>query len=218
MISYPGYQVAVARRGDTLASVATRVGLQADELARYNGMPADARLRADEIVALPRRVAEPSPATGAVVAGPIRPAGEIDVATIAGGAIDRAEAGRPAAANAPPVGTQPIRHRVAAGETAFSIARRYGVSVAALADWNGLGDDMGVRVGQFLLIPPVDAKAPGPAPTVAATAPPGTGRAPAEPPSAATPLPAATRPRPSRWRQRPTSPPSAARPPTRRAC
>ncbi len=27
IISYPGYQVAVARRGDTVASVATRVGL-----------------------------------------------------------------------------------------------------------------------------------------------------------------------------------------------
>jgi hypothetical protein len=33
VISYPGYQVAVARRGDTVGSVAARVGLSAQELA-----------------------------------------------------------------------------------------------------------------------------------------------------------------------------------------
>ena len=34
VISYPTYQVAVARRGDTLGDVAARVGLPAGELAR----------------------------------------------------------------------------------------------------------------------------------------------------------------------------------------
>ncbi len=186
VISYPGYQVVVARPGDTVGEVAGRVGLPADELARYNGIPPDAALRRDEIVALPRRVSEPSPATGAVVAGPIRPAGEIDVATIASGAIDRAEAGRTSAAPVP-TGTEPIRHRVAAGETAFSIARQYGVSITDLAQWNGLGEAMTVRVGQFLLIPPVDAAARLPR---VATAPPGQGSRAPEPPSAAAPLPA----------------------------
>jgi len=41
IISYPNYQVAVARRGDTAADVATRVGLPAGELARYNGVLPD---------------------------------------------------------------------------------------------------------------------------------------------------------------------------------
>ena len=64
VISYPNYQVAVARRGDTVTDVASRVGISAEELARFNGLrPADT-LRPDEVVALPRRVAEPSPATG----------------------------------------------------------------------------------------------------------------------------------------------------------
>ena len=38
VISYPNYQVAVARRGDTLADVAARVGLNAATLAKYNGI------------------------------------------------------------------------------------------------------------------------------------------------------------------------------------
>src|SRR6056297_3917744 len=51
IISYPNYQVAVARRGDTLADLASRIGVAADELGRYNGIrPADP-LRRGEIIA-----------------------------------------------------------------------------------------------------------------------------------------------------------------------
>ena len=35
IISYPGYQVAVARRGDTVDSLAARIGLPAGDLAAY---------------------------------------------------------------------------------------------------------------------------------------------------------------------------------------
>ena len=59
VISYPSYQVAVAQPGDTVASLAARVGLPAAELASHNGLPADATFRGGEVVALPRRVAEP---------------------------------------------------------------------------------------------------------------------------------------------------------------
>ena len=179
VISYPDYQVAVARQGDTAAEIAARVGLPAEEVARFNGLPPDAPLRAGEIVALPRRVAEPSSATGAITTGPIRPAGQIDVTTIAGAAIDRADTAGPA----PQAGAQPARHRVAPGETAFSVARRYGVSVDALADWNALGPERTVRVGQFLLIPPAT-KAPP-----AGIAEPGEGTVAPVPPSADEPLP-----------------------------
>ena len=184
VISYPDYQVAVARPGDTLADVAGRVGLPAEELARYNGIPATAELRGDELVALPRRVTETSPTPGAVTTGPIRTAGEVDVRTIASDAIDRVSDG-PAAAAPPQTGPQPIRHRVAAGETAFSIARQYGVPVQSLSEWNGLDADMSVRVGQVLLIPPVERVARAPAEPSA----PGAGTASPAPPSAAKPLP-----------------------------
>lgn len=64
VISYPSYQVAVAKRGDTLANVSQRVGIPADELSKSNGIAMDAQLREGEIITLPRRVAEPSAATG----------------------------------------------------------------------------------------------------------------------------------------------------------
>ena len=69
VISYPNYQVAVARRGDTLADVAARVGLDTATLAKYNGIDPKVSLRKDEIIALPRpvglleRVEPPSTAT-----------------------------------------------------------------------------------------------------------------------------------------------------------
>jgi murein DD-endopeptidase MepM/ murein hydrolase activator NlpD len=187
IISYPNYQVAVAQRGDTLATLAARVGLPADELARYNGVQTGDPLRAGEVIALPRRVAEPSPATGAVTTGPIRPVSEIDITTLASDAIERS-APTPAAARPAPVqtGAEPIRHKVERGETAFTIARLYNVSVRSLAEWNGLDSAFTLREGQYLLIPVVTA-----APEVEEDTPPppGRGSPTPEPPSASQPLP-----------------------------
>jgi murein DD-endopeptidase MepM/ murein hydrolase activator NlpD len=185
ILSYPNYQVAVARRGDTLADVAARVGLPAAELARYNGIPAGTQLRQDEIVALPRRVSEPSLATGAITDGPILPAGQVDVTTIAATAIERAAPADQPTTAAPKAqtGKEPIRHQIERGETAFSIARLYDVSVRSLADWNGLGTDLAVREGQYLLIPVAQEDPPKRASA------PGEGTDTPEPPSAETPLP-----------------------------
>jgi LysM repeat protein len=47
-------------------------------------------------------------------------------------------------------------HTVAAGETLFGIAARYGVSVEALANANGIGYPYLIQPGQELLIPPAD--------------------------------------------------------------
>ncbi len=44
-------------------------------------------------------------------------------------------------------------HVVARGETAYSIARRYGTTVGALAQANGLSDATRLRVGQRLRVP-----------------------------------------------------------------
>ncbi len=147
VISYPNYQVVVARRDDTIRGIAIRLGLDANELAEYNGIGPDVILRRDEIIALPSRVTEPSPATGAIATGPIQP---FDVTAVATTALDRADAAgtgvtatpiAPAAtAPAAPVvrGTEPIRHQVQRGETVFSISRLYNVPVTNIAEWNGL--------------------------------------------------------------------------------
>ncbi len=200
VISYPNYQVVVARRDDTIRQIAIRLGFDVDELAQYNGIEPDVILRRDEIIALPSRVAEPSPATGAFGTGPIQP---FDVTAVATTALDRADAAgggvtttpiapAPVAsavpAPAPAVsGTEPIRHQVNRGETVFSISRLYNVPVTNIAEWNGLDTEFTIREGQFLLIPQ-GSPAAAPTPAVDVTAP-GSGSVTPVPPSAALPLP-----------------------------
>ena len=191
VISYPNYQVAVAREGDTVASVAARAGVDPAQLANYNGLTPDAPLRAEEIVALPSRVAEPvAPAApgGGFAPISIAPASAAPVTTtaLAPAAAPAAAAPAAAPASAIPAGVEPVRHQVARGETAYSISRRYGVPVSTVAQWNGLGSDLAVREGQYLLVPPATASASA---TPAITTPPGAGSPTPVPPSAAEPLP-----------------------------
>ena len=224
VISYPGYQVAVARRGDTVGSVAARVGLNPAELASYNAIQANAPLREGEVLALPRRVAAAGVASGAggvigggtVAAAPLPAGGAVSVTSIATTALDRVQASpAPATAAAAPAAAAPndsalgamapTRHQVKRGETAFSIARSYNVSARALADWNGLGPDLAVREGQYLMIP-TPSGAPPERPVEVVTAP-GQGSPTPTPPSAAQPLPAeTTRPAAQAAQDRPASP------------
>lgn len=205
VISYPNYQVVVARRDDTIRGIAIRLGLDANALADYNGIEPDVILRRDEIIALPTRVAEPSVATGALTNGPIQP---FDVSAVATTALDRADAtgtvtatplapvtpvATPAAATPAPAGAEPIRHQVARGETVFSISRLYNTPVTSIAEWNALDSQFTIRQGQFLLIPQGGAAPAAAAQTQVVTAP-GAGTVTPLPPSASTPLPAVTTP------------------------
>ncbi|WGI23462.1 peptidoglycan DD-metalloendopeptidase family protein [Amylibacter sp. IMCC11727] len=149
LITYPNYQVIVARRNDTMNDVAGRVGLTGAELARYNGLPADYLPRSGEVLALPKGTVIPVEASDAdAVASPN------SLEAIAQSAIGRANDAAPKVAVQD--GPEPIRHVVEPGETIYSIARLYRVSVPALASWNGLGKDLAVREGQRLLIPVVE--------------------------------------------------------------
>ena len=190
VISYPGYQVAVARSGDRVSDVAQRLGISAEELARRNAVSTDTRLREGEVLTLPGRV------DGAP--------GARDIGSIATTALDRVDDGdaRPGQTAQAGTGRQPLQHTVTRGETAFTIARLYNITPRALADWNGLGADMAVREGQVLMIPVAtpDAQtervAAAPPPTPA----PGTGSPTPTPPTATRPLPqddAATQPAPA---------------------
>lgn len=178
LISFPDYQVVVANAGETPATVAARLGLGADELARYNALPVGSQLDPGAVLVLPRRVAGGTPAARVSSTGQVTDpfAGE-----------SMAGAGREVATTpAPSAAKQPRQHQVAAGETAWSIARKYGVSVQDLASWNGLPQSMTVRVGQRLMIPVAGQKAPD---GEQATTAPGTGSPSPRPPSASEPLP-----------------------------
>jgi lipoprotein NlpD len=184
VITYATYQVAVAREGDTLATVAGRVGTTPAELASRNALPEDYMLRAGEVVLLPDSVARPAAGLGTdvVTTQPLGGPGAAASTTAAAAPADN-----PFQNGQTDPLIDPVRHRVEPGETAYSIARLYGVSVTALASWNGLGPDLAVRENQELLIPivsdanriatGVDETEPGQATPVAA------------PPSAAAPLP-----------------------------
>ena len=190
ILTYPTYQAVVARRGDTVASVADRIGLGAAELASYNALRPTDPLRDGETLLLPRRVAGGALGTGntgTIIGGSGIGAQPLDVAGIATTALDRVGGSTAAAAHAVS-GPEPQRHKVARGETAFSIARIYGVSAKSIADWNGLPADLAVREGQLLIIPVAAAGAPVRPADVEQTAP-GVGSPTPVPPSASEPLP-----------------------------
>ncbi|WP_370870568.1 peptidoglycan DD-metalloendopeptidase family protein [Pseudotabrizicola sp.] len=206
VISYPGYQVAVARRGDTVASVAARVGIPADELARYNAIIPTDTLREGEIVALPRRILDTGPVQGGgIMTGTGASPAPVDVSSIATTALDRVGTPTPPATTKPSTGREPVRHQVKRGETAFSIARSYNISAKALGEWNGLGPNLDVREGQYLIIP-LASDAPPPAARQAVSVP-GAGSATPTPPSATQPLPAEkTAPAAAKPKETPASP------------
>ena len=120
LITYPNYQVVVANRGDTITGIANRIGMDPGELARFNGRELGDPLRQDEVLALPRRVTPPG-----------ADADTADITSIASAAIDRADetttTTTDAAGNTATVtvqgGSEPVRHRVTRGETAYSISR-----------------------------------------------------------------------------------------------
>lgn len=186
VITYPNYQVVVAKRDETARQIAGRLGLNADKLARYNGVGPDVKLRAGEVLALPGKIAAAPPSKG------------VDIAALAGEAIDSAPATTPVESKplspapkpvtAAPTGPEPVRHKVERGETAYTIARLYQVPVKALAEWNGLGPDFAIREDQFLLIPVPQQAAPRRTPAQQTTQP-GQGSPTPTPPSAQTALP-----------------------------
>lgn len=186
VITYPNYQVAVAQRGDTVASVAQRIGADPVDLARYNGLSVDTALRKDEVLALRNPISTLPGSSGALIS----PApGAVDITALAQGAIDSSPVTTSALPSATAAGPEPVRHRVERGETAFTIARLYNVSVRSLADWNGLGKELSVREGQYLLIPVAQDQTKSAATPLAATTNPGTGSPTPTPPSAVKPLP-----------------------------
>lgn len=164
IISYPTYQIAIARRDDTIESMAERLGQNPGELARYNGLAEGERLRNGEVLALPR--------TGSRGGQYLESSDEIEETALSkdinvleladnalkvagGSANNQLDQTSSDAKNL----MDPIKHNVVRGETVFTISRLYNISVRSLADWNGLDSDYTLREGQILIIPLVDKKA-----------------------------------------------------------
>ena len=185
IITYPNYQVAIARFGDTLDKLAMRIAVDAQALAEYNGIKASARLRAGEVIALPSRISQAdAPLVKELV----------DVAEIAQSALKETTPSRPTTAKSETPqdqvnASEPIRHKVKRGETAFTISRLYNVSIRSLAEWNAIDADFTIREGQYLLIPLTNMMPPTTEVSVKPPKKPGEGSMTPAPPSAKDPLP-----------------------------
>ena len=135
VITFATYQVVLARTGDRIGDVAARIGVDADQLGRFNGIPEDAVLRYGEVIALPANMtaeaADGAPLTATVV----------DISELSDEPSSAAKA------------AEPKRHQVVDGETIYTISRLYSVSAEDLAKWNSLDVTTELRPGQYLLIP-----------------------------------------------------------------
>ncbi|UXZ05029.1 LysM peptidoglycan-binding domain-containing protein [Moraxella nasicaprae] len=113
------------KAGDSLTSVAAANGLTVGQLASYNNLASDAHILIGQRLWL--------------VAGKVKPT---------------AQPAKPANTPAPTkTTTNPNTHTVQAGENLTVIARKYNVSLPALASENNLSTTDGVQIGQTLKLP-----------------------------------------------------------------
>jgi LysM repeat protein len=143
-------KVYTVQKGDSLSKIAARAGVSLNELSELNKITNPNSIRIGQRLLLPayaREVPQQAPSAAAPSAAPSAP--------------------RPAAGPAVDSGQM---HTVVAGDSLGKLAARYGTSVAALRELNGLKNDV-IRIGQKLKIPSGTKPAATPAPAATAPAP-----------------------------------------------
>ncbi len=123
--------VHVIQRGDTLGGIARRYGSTPETIAAANGVRNPRSLRVGQTLVIPRQ------------AGMYRAALSRTRTTVA--AVDQTAAPKKRRQAA----DQPERYRVRNGDSLYSIARRFGVSVEQLRGLNGLVGNL-IKPGQWL--------------------------------------------------------------------
>ncbi len=155
------------QKGDTAYSIAKRYGLSVDALMTLNNLT-DSGVKVGQLLVLDAVSAAPAPAPAPAVALIDMPfeavaPGAAHVTLGAPTAL-RAAATAPTPAPVAVAITSPVRadlaqakrYQVVRGDTAFSISKRFGLSVDALMALNHLTDS-GVKVGQWLSVGAQDA-------------------------------------------------------------
>jgi membrane-bound lytic murein transglycosylase D len=125
------------KKGETLVSIAKKLGVTRTDLAEANYLKTSAKLATGQRLVVPRA---PKLQLAA------RPDGTTQLARVEAGPIDK-----PAASAAVPASRSKSVHRVKSGETLTSIARLYQTTVASLKEWNELNSST-IRTGQRLTV------------------------------------------------------------------
>ncbi|TGE22869.1 lytic transglycosylase domain-containing protein [Hymenobacter metallicola] len=119
----PATGLHTVQKGETLYAVARRYALRPADLIAWNNLPASPALRLGQVL----RVTAPATVAPANTTG-LPTATEVALAA-------------------------PVRHTVVTGESMYGIARKYGVSVKQVMEWNNKADS-NVKLGEVLVINP----------------------------------------------------------------
>jgi membrane-bound lytic murein transglycosylase D len=132
----------VVEEGETLWSISQKYGIRLSALKSKNRIRKDADLRAGMILNLkePRKRGEEIPMYQESVPAPPTPS----ISQVATSPVQSQESTAPSATE--------TSHTVRAGETLFSISKKYGLSVDELKQLNGIGSQNLITVGQKLRI------------------------------------------------------------------
>jgi membrane-bound lytic murein transglycosylase D len=131
------------KKGETLLGVARKLGVTRSDLAEANYLSTKAALRTGQRLIVPRA---PSLTAAARSETPSRvESARVDAVNASNTVVPRASTKLES--------TERVRvsHRVKSGETLYSIAKHYDITVASLKDWNHLRNNM-IQVGQRLTI------------------------------------------------------------------
>ncbi|NPV09542.1 MAG: LysM peptidoglycan-binding domain-containing protein [Anaerolineae bacterium] len=144
----------VVRWGEHLTAIARRYGVTVQAIVEANGIANPSAIYAGQVLVIPGAV-EDAAAVGTAAATMVP-----------------APTPTPFASPRQPTETIPasrtVEHVVRAGENLTSIARRYGTTVQALAEANGIVNPSAIYIGQVLVIPGATSDVP-PAPMVTPT-------------------------------------------------
>jgi membrane-bound lytic murein transglycosylase D len=137
------------KKGDTLLSISKKLRVSRSDLADANYLSTKSKLNTGQRLIIPRAptllAARTEPSSGEQPAEPV-----VTSSARSADAVPAAARVAQPANDDPPARTT-TTHRVARGETLFSIAKRYGTTVALIKELNSLRSNV-IRVGQRLTI------------------------------------------------------------------
>ncbi len=138
VISYDKYQVVVANGNETVLDIAKRLGLDPRKFSLFNGLVESYRPRKGELLALNRKI-DPIKNTNKTVWS------QKNTKNVLERAKEKKQVSVPTKGFA--------KHTVETGETIYSIARLYNVSVTSLAKLNNLDAEFTIYLGQNIIVP-----------------------------------------------------------------